>query len=290
MRRLIVNADDFGLTAGVNRAILECHQRGVVTSTTLMANAAAFPEAVQAAQSAPKLGVGCHVVLLDGSPVLEADRVPSLVQRKDGARGTQFRDGSFGFASRAAFGRLSPEHIEAEAGAQIRKLQAAGITVSHLDTHKHTHIVPQVWPPLLRAAQACGVRRIRNPFEPVRLSLLRERSSLWKRFVQVKFLGGLARRFREAVRQADMWTPDGTFGIVTTGWLDERLLKFMVGHLAEGTWELVCHPGYNDAQLGAVKTRLRESREQELRLLTSAGLQELLTRHGIELISYDGLA
>jgi chitin disaccharide deacetylase len=222
--------------------------------------------------------------------VLDADQVASLVERKDGAGGARFPNGSLGFVFRAAFGRLSSEQIEAEAKAQIRKLQATGITVSHLDTHKHTHILPQVWSPLLRAAQACGVRRIRNPFEPVRLSLLRERSSLWKRFAQVKFLSGLARRFRQAVLQAGMWTPDGTFGIVTTGWMDERLLKFMVEHLADGTWELVCHPGYNDAQLGAVKTRLRASREQELRLLTSADLLELLTRHGIELISYNAPA
>ncbi len=289
MRRLIINADDFGLTVGVNRAILECHQSGIVKSATLMANAAAFPEAVQAAQSAPGLGVGCHLVLVDGAPVLGAEQVPSLIHAMDGAHGPRFHDGSAGLVCRVALGRLAPEHIEAEATAQIRKLQAAGIVVSHLDTHKHTHMIPQVWPPLLRAARACGVRRIRNPVEPVRLSLLL-RASLWKRIAEVKLLGHLARRFREAVQQAGMLTPDGTFGIVATGWLDEKLLKFTVQHLAEGTWELVCHPGYNDAQLGSVVTRLRASRQQELRLLSSSATRDLLERNGIELISYAQLA
>lgn len=293
MRRLIVNADDFGLTAGVNRAILECHQCGAVTSATLMANGPAFDDAIRLAQSAPRLSVGCHVVLVDGSPVLDPDQmdagpVSSLIHRRDRAGGAaHFHQGFAGLALRAARGSLIPEQIAAEVTAQIRRLQAAGITVSHLDTHKHTHMIPQVLEPLLRAATARGVRRLRNPFEPVRLSLLSHRIRMWKRFAQVKLLGRLARRFREAVREAGLLTPDGTFGIVSTGWLDERLFKFLIQHLAEGTWELVCHPGYNDADLHGVNTRLRESRERELRLLGSAHARELLASNGIELISYD---
>jgi chitin disaccharide deacetylase len=288
VRRLIINADDFGLTAGVNRAILECHRCGAVTSTTLMANSCALNDAILLAQSAPELSVGCHVVLVDGSPVLDANQVPSLIHSRDGASDKgHFHRGFAGLVRRAVLGRLVPEQIEAEVTAQIRKLQASGIAVSHLDTHKHTHMIPQVLGPLLRAAKACGVRRIRNPFEPARLSLVGQHAGMWKRFAQVKMLGRLAKKFHRAVHGAGIVTPDGTFGIVSTGWLDERLFKFLIQHLTDGTWELVCHPGYNDADLRAISTRLRESRERELRLLGSSEARTFLANYGIELISYD---
>ena len=290
MRRLIINADDFGLTAGVNRGILEAHGHGVVTSATLMATASAFAEAVKLAQSAPRLGIGCHLVLVDGSPVLTAAQIPSLIDGRNGHKdGARFREGLGSFALLAIFGRLVPEQIEAEATAQIRKLQSSGVAVSHLDSHKHTHMFPQVLRPLLRAAKACGVRALRNPFAPIRGMLLGERSSSWNRWIKVRALQNLAGEFRRTVREAGMITPDGTFGIVATGALDDRLFRFMVEKLPEGTWEFVCHPGYNDAALQGVRTRLRESRALELRLLISTATRDLLARSGIQLISYRDL-
>jgi hopanoid biosynthesis associated protein HpnK len=285
VRRLIINADDFGLTSGVNRAILEAHGHGVVTSATLMANASAFSEAVQMAQSAPGLGVGCHVVLVDGAPVSNASQVSSLV-RGHSQNGARFRDGLGYFVVRAFSGRLEPAQIEAEVAAQIGKIQATGITVSHLDTHKHTHMLPQVLRPLLRAAQACGVKALRNPFEVIQITQLAARPILWKRWLEVGVLRGLAGKFRQAAKEAGMHTPDGTLGIVATGALDERLFHALVERLPEGTWEFVCHPGYNDAALQGVRTRLKESRMRELQLLTSPAIRGLLADGGIELISY----
>ena len=178
------------------------------------------------------------------------------------------------------------DEIEAEATAQIRKLQTAGITVTHLDSHKHTHLFPRVLRPLLRAAASCGVKAIRNPFERMQGSQLSASPSLWRRWTEVGVLRGLARQFREAVQQAGISTPDGTLAIVATGSLDERLLRLMVENLPDGTWELVCHPGYNDADLRGVRTRLRESREQELRILTSSSTRDLLAANGIEMVSF----
>ncbi len=283
MRRLIINADDFGLTGGVNRAILEAHEHGVVTSSTLMANGPAFEDAVRKAQSAPRLSVGCHVVLVDGAPILDAAQVPSLISRRNLRH---FGDGLARFSLRAFSRRLDSDQVEAEVTAQIRKLQSAGIAVSHLDSHKHTHMFPQVYRPLLRAAGVCGVRAVRNPFEVVRISLAAGRPGLWKRYGEVKLLRSLAGNFRKAAKEAQVTTPDGTLGIVATGSLDGRLCRLIIEKLPEGTWEFVCHPGYNDAQLQAVPTRLRESREQELRVLKSPETRDLLARGGIELISY----
>jgi len=293
VRRLIVNADDFGLTAGVNRGIAEAHTRGIVTSSTLMANGRAFDDAVRLANSLPGLSVGCHVVLIDGEPVLDAKRLPSITFTSASTDSGRFRDGLQSFAVRALTGRMDPGEIEAEAIAQIRKLQSAGLSVSHVDTHKHTHVFPAVLRPLLRAAQACGVRGIRNPFGPrkhLTSSALLSRPKLWTRYAEVRTLRALATKFREVAAGEGLFTPDGTFGIVVTGALDEKLFRGIAAIIPQGTWEFVCHPGYNDEDLKSVKTRLRESREIELHLLTMPEARELLLQQGIELISYRELS
>ncbi len=290
MRRLIVNADDFGFTAGVNRAIIEAHTRGIVTSATLMAKGRAFEDAVSLAKTAPRLSVGCHVVLIDGEPVLEAKVLPSLISAN--RHSPRFRDGLKSFAARALAHRLNAYQIESETIAQIRKLQSAGVNVSHVDTHKHTHLFPSVLRPLLHAAGNCGVRAVRNPFgprTPLKSGDLFRRPGLWTRYAETGILRPLALKFRDAARRAGLVTPDGTLGIVVTGALNEKLFRAIATVIPEGTWEFVCHPGYNDADLMSAKTRLRESRETELRVLTMPEARQLLSDRGIVLISYRDL-
>ena len=283
MRRLIVNADDFGFTSGVNRAIVEAHTHGVVTSSTLMANGKAFAEATELITRTPNLSIGCHVVLIDGEPVLGSDQLPSLT-----ASG-YFRDGLKQFAARSVAGRMNPDEISAEVTAQIRKIQSAGIVVSHIDTHKHTHVFPQILRPLLKAAADCGVRALRNPFGPrfpLRSGQLLARPKLWTRYAEVQILRRFAGKFRESVKRAGFATPDGTLGIEVTGTLDETLFLAIARSIPDGTWEFVCHPGYNDADLLAANTRLRASRETELQVLTLPSAREILARERVELISY----
>ncbi len=272
---------------GVNRAIVETHCHGAVTSATLMANGQAFDDAVERAKSASRLSIGCHVVLVDGVP-LRVVKTPTLSDKK--FPGGRFYQSLNSFALRALGGCIDTDEIEAEVTAQIRKLQAAGVAVSHLDTHKHTHIFPQVLRPLLRAARACGVPAVRNPFGPVRFSILAKYPSLWKRYSQVAVLNRLGGRFRKSVSEAEMLTTDGTVGIVATGAMDHYLFANIIDSLPEGTWELVCHPGYNDADLANIRTRLRESRVEELRVLISPEAREILDRSGVQLISYRDLA
>ena len=292
MRRLIINADDFGLTAGVNRAIAEAHRRGIVTSATLMANSQAFDEAVAIARSATgnNFSVGCHVVLLDGEPLLPATQVPSLLEPKNGA--SCFRESLNGFAVASFRHQLNPEEIEAETAAQIGRLQASGIQPSHLDTHKHAHMFPGVLRPLLRGAKSKGVAAVRNPFGQVWplpiASLLRTRQ-VWIRFAQLNVLRNFAGNFRREVAAHGLRTTDGSLGVLVTGVLDLKLFTAIVESIPDGTWEFVCHPGYNDADLDNVRTRLRSSRQQELSLLTSPEAKDLLRRRGVELISYHEL-
>ena len=291
MRRLIVNADDFGYTPGVNRAIAEAHIHGIVTSSTLMAKGPAFNDAVRLATQLPKLSVGCHVVLIDGEPVLDQALLRSITSGNSAP--PRFGTGLKSFAARALAGRLDAGEIEAETAAQIRKIQSAGITVSHLDSHKHTHLFPAVLRPMLRAAHSCGVRAIRNPFgprKPLESGELLARPSLWTRYAEIRILRALSGKFSEAVRKQGFATPDGTLGVVATGALDEQLFRAIAGVIPPGTWEFVCHPGYNDADLQRANTRLRESRETELRVLTMPAARELLAQREIDLISYRDFA
>jgi len=290
VRRLIVNADDLGLTRGVNRGIFETVSQGIVTSTTLMANSAAYDDAVEKAGAGggKKPSVGCHVLLVDGEPLSPAASVKTLLQDGTG----RFRTNLMPFVTLAARGKISGSEIEAEASAQFRRLQASGIRISHFDTHKHTHIFPAVFQPLLRAARACGIRAVRNPFAPVKplaFAHLVRRPKLWKRYSQVKVLRRYEDAFRKAVADAGMKTTDGSFGIVSTGHLDEQLFTAVMGCLPEGTWEFVCHPGYSDKDLDAIQTRLRSSRDTEREVLTSDAAREILKKQGVELISYEQL-
>ena len=285
MSRLIINADDFGLTSGVNRAIVEASRGGVVTSTTLMANSAAFDEAVALAKSQPQLRVGCHIVLIDGEPITSG--------LKTLTNGTaRFKSSLKEFALAALRKKLSQDEIRCEAEAQIRKIQSAGIVVSHIDTHKHTHIFPHVLHPVLQAARSCRVHAVRNPFEPATLwppgRIVRTRA-LWMRAVQVKLLHRYSSQFHETVKQEQMKTTRGTAGIIVTGCLNQRLLTATLQALPEGDWEFVCHPGYLDSDLRSAGTRLLESRQTELQVLISAETREVLAQQGIRLISYEQL-
>jgi chitin disaccharide deacetylase len=292
VRRLIVNADDFGLTSGINRAIAEAQERGIVTSTTLMANSGAFDEAAALARSlacnTAHFSVGCHIVLVDGEPVLPPERVSSLLH--PGAQnGRHFRTELSGFAFASFRGKLQPDEVEAEACSQILRLRTAGVEASHFDTHKHVHMFPAVLRPLLRAARACGVPAVRNPFGqmwPLPLGDVVRQRRLWRRFGELNVLRNFAAKFRHEVESHGLRTTDGSVAVLVTGMLDPNLFSKIVDNIPEGTWEFVCHPGYNDADLDKVRTRLRQSRVQELELLTSPEAREVLQQRGVELISY----
>ncbi len=286
MRRLIVNADDFGLTHGVNRAIAACHQRGIVSSATLMATGACFEEAAALAEQLPLLSVGCHIVLVDGEPLLPASEVRSLL-----APGTNRFYHSIGEVLRAVTrGRFRAEEVEAEAGAQLARLKGAKIDVSHFDAHKHTHMFPSLLRPMLRAASAHGVAAVRNPFEApgvIGLSDAWCNTTLLVRKTETALLRTfLRRRWLQEVRAAGFYTTDGSLGVVTTGTLDEASLCAMLKRMPQGTWELVCHPGYNDAELAAIRTKLRESREVEMRALLAISPGTLRYEYGAELTSF----
>lgn len=257
----------------------------MVTSATLMANARATDEAIDLARARASLHTGCHVVLIDGVPL--AANLPSLTNGS-----LRFRTSLKQFALAAVRKQIAGEEIQREVEAQIRKIQSCGITLTHVDSHKHTHMFPHVLRPVLRAAKACGIRAIRNPFEPLRswpAGMVLGTPGLWLRSAGVMAFKMFSGEFRRALKEEGMVSTDGTVGIAVTGLLDQRKLLRILQALPEGTWELVCHPGYSDADLQSAGTRLTQSREIELAALISPETKKALVRHQIELISYADL-
>jgi predicted glycoside hydrolase/deacetylase ChbG (UPF0249 family) len=278
-RRLIINADDFGLTVGVNRAILELNTADVLPSATLMATGRAFRDAVHSAFVQTTLGVGCHIVLLDGQSELHPAELPTLAPEG------RLRSSLSSFTVDLFGGRIASREIEREAIAQIRKVQSAGLTVTHIDTHKHAHMFPRVLGPIIRAARACSVPAIRNPFEPD-WSLRLTKDAPTSRRLQVRTLRLFRKRFVRTVRAAHLRTTDGALGVLATGTFDADYVVRLLRNMPPGSWELVCHPGYVDSTLRRVGTRLIQTREAEREALLSALVDPPLDIPRIDLMHY----
>jgi chitin disaccharide deacetylase len=283
-KRLIVNADDFGLTSGVNRAIIEGHTRGAVTSATLMANMSAFDSAVRLAKEHPSLGVGLHINITQGRPVAEALRVGSLLNDRGEFWGT-----SGAVFKRLLAGRLKIEEVVVELRAQIEKALNAGLRLTHVDSHKHTHALPQICEAIISTVKDYGINAVRAPRERWRFDREAESFEVIKQSAGAFGISQLCRVSDAKLKRSDMKKPDFFFGVARTGFWTKPWLIDLIERLPAGASELMCHPGYEDAELDGVKTRLRASRTNELRLLTDPDVVAKLKENGVELINFSGL-
>ena len=191
-------------------------------------------------------------------------RRPRIFLGPIGPDGKSFRPSLIDFLQALLRGKIREEDIRREALAQIQKLQGVGIKPTHLDTHKHTHLFPAICRPLLNLAEQNSIHAIRQPFEQQWSLALGHGKRL--RRLEVKLLGGLKTRFEQQpqIRSHRILSTDGTIGISATGNLyRETLHEILQGMPAEGTFELVCHPGYNDSDLDRITTRLRAHRDIE---------------------------
>lgn len=287
MKNLIVNADDLGWTEGVNRGIVDAHRKGLVTSTSLLANGNAFASARVAAKSNPELGVGVHLNLSDGSPTAAAGEVGGLLNKAG-----ELEEGPESLLLRIASRSLALKEVEREWDAQIRKVREAGIEPTHLDGHKHVHMLPGLFEIALRLARKHGIRAIRVAHEESTLrsalsSAGEQRAGkVFKQGVQARGLKLLAPEAREMADHAGIATADYFCGIAQTGVLTREGVEKLLESLPEGTTELMCHPGYADEELRRTGTRLQESRETELQILTDGSVRKLVASRGIRLISY----
>lgn len=290
MRRLIINADDFGLTRQVNQGIRDAHCDGMVTSTSLMANGQAFVHAIALASRAPGLSVGVHLSLTQGSPVSPPSAIPTLVD----AQG-RFCRSAPEFLKRIVTRRINLRDIEIELRAQIVKVLRTGIFPTHLDGHMHLHVIPGVSEVVLRLAQEFRIPSVRCPKEPLALSFLphslrRAAPRAFRQIVTGRAIAHFARGFRPRLAAAGLTCTDHFCGLGQTGFLDGASLAALLRRLPEGSTELMCHPGYADAALAETGTRLVAQRAIECRALMSPKIRRVATSEGIELISYGDFA
>jgi predicted glycoside hydrolase/deacetylase ChbG (UPF0249 family) len=236
LKRLFINADDFGFTRDVNAGIIQAHREGVLTSTTLMANGDAFDDAARLARETPTLDVGCHLVLVQGHSLLDGrcfpeSPVPLVFQKVD---------------------------AYAELRAQIQKICAAGIRPTHLDSHKHTHLLPSVFRAVVRLAREFSIPYVRRPLPSI----------------------GYYSRLAHAngIRMTDH-----LLGFRLTGTLTEETFAAAIDGLREGETEFLCHPGVLGPELAQARTRLKESRVRELEALTSPRIRALINAKQVRL-------
>lgn len=283
MKQLILNADDFGLTRGVNEGILRAHQQGILTSTTLMATADAFEDAVARARAAPQLGVGCHLVLVGGTAVAPAKEIPSLVD----AQGKFPRTLPI-FVARVSSGMVRAGDIERELRAQIDKIRRSGIEPTHLDTHKHTHAHPLVMNVLGRVAREMGITRVRKPAEDFAASWTSQSTDKrsWSRLASAASVRAVTPWFQSLARRYGLRSPDHFLGLAMTGRITSAALCHLIEMLPEGKTEIMLHPGNCDADLARTGSRLQQQRQMEMEALLAPGARASIERNGVSLITY----
>ena len=235
--RLIVTADDFGADAAVNDAVEVAHREGVLTAASLMVAAPAAADAVARARALPGLGVGLHLVLVDGVPALPPARVPDLVG-PDG----RFRPNMV----RAAFGFVRPRvrrQLAAEIEAQFAAFAATGLALDHVNAHKHFHLHPIVAGLILSIGPRYGMRAVRAPVEPVGVL---ERIEATPTTLSARLATAYACRLARRLRSAGQTVPDAVFGLRWTGHLTAARLSALVPHLPPGLVEIYSHPAMTD--------------------------------------------
>ena len=278
MRRLIVNADDFGLHAAVNRGILAAHTEGIVSSTSLMAGGAALDDAVRIAKQCPQLGVGVHLTLVGASPLLPVAEVSSLLDEAGDFYGSYPL-----FIKRFLRGKIRLAEVERELAAQIDRVRMAGIQPSHLDSHQHLHVLPGIGGLVLDLARRFSIRAIRIPAEPV--AFIGATPATVGRLAGRGGLTMLANLFRQHAAAAGIRTSDHFYGMLAGGQLTEPAILAILRRLPPGDSELMTHPGFADESL-ADAFRWDYQWDAERRALTAPAVRALLAERQIRLISF----
>jgi predicted glycoside hydrolase/deacetylase ChbG (UPF0249 family) len=262
LKFLITNADDFGFTRDVNQGIVHAHQHGILTATTLMATGAAFDHAVALARENPELDVGIHLVLVGGPGY------PASVS---------------GLLKAISLRRIP---IREKLLEQVHRILEAGLRPTHLDTHKHTHLLPPVLDVVASIAQEFRIPWVRRPFDlPVSSGGIS-----WKTRLASKSFGFVRSRFQAKLAKHHCRTTDHFAGFQLTGRYRAAELSKLIRGLPEGTTEFMCHPGFCTSELRGARTRLKESRRQELDALTSAEVRTAIEESGVKLVCYRDLS
>ena len=279
--KIIINADDFGLCTGINRAVTEAHTNGILTSATLMANMPAAEEAAKIAKELPGLGVGVHLNLLEGK-ALSNDKKVKVLLNPDG----QFKYPVIKLAVKSMLSNKIKEAIRIELAEQVQWLIDNGITPTHLDSHKHFHCFSSIYPIVCQLAKKFSITAIRWPFEPATICSADWPSTTAKdrrRAFIVRTMAKWNQRQSSRFIKTDMF-----LGLAHTGRIDEKFWAEVGRTQLDGVVEIMTHPGYTDG-LNPDQTRLLRQRQTELKWLCSEETKKHLLDAGYKLIHYGHL-
>jgi predicted glycoside hydrolase/deacetylase ChbG (UPF0249 family) len=273
-KKLVIVADDFGLTDGVNRGIYECHQAGIVSSASIMVNTPASRQASAMALQA-NFDVGIHVNLTLGYSIKPREAVRSLVS----SRGLFYSLG--GFLGRACSNRLKWSEVESEVRAQIEYVFSLGLRPTHLNSHHHVHILPPLFEILNRLCRDYGIPFLRVPTESLAINPLHFRAAIKKSLITL----ALSRQNNSGLNRR----VDHFYGVSLYNARDSRrALENIVRAIKPGVSELMVHPGYNDPLLEEMDSCTRQ-REKEVEILTGSEIKKTLRTHEVQLVSFRDL-
>jgi len=282
LRRLIINADDFGLSSGVNRAVECAWQTGILTQTSLMPGGEAFDEAVEIARKNPGLQVGLHLTLVQGRPVLAPEKIPGLVGT-DGC----FPDNPVLVGMKLFFDPTVRLQLRNEIEAQILKIKATGIPLSHIDGHLNIQMHPTVFSILAGLMARYDITSFRTTKERLFQNLRLDRSRLIGKSVERFIFGTLAHYAESAVSNQEITTAVEVKGVLNSGQMTENYLLSAIENLQQGTSEIYFHPGcLPDAEISRRMPDYRH--EEELAALISPRVRERLQQLAITLTNYRG--
>ena len=276
MKQIILNADDFGRHTLINRAVEHGVTDGILRSATIMPGGAAFDDAAELAARSPKLGVGIHLTLVNGNPVLPPAEIPSLVTEAG-----VFVDDHTTFAVRLLRGAVNHDEVRAELAAQLRRVEAAGIHPTHADSHQHMHVLPGVIDIALDLCRAAGIPAMRAPRAPLFAGSFGGIGQLIGR----TGLAVLAHRAAAKAQRRGICVPDHFAGIVAGEAVDTGTLTQIAASLREGVTEVMLHPGTDNAVL--IRDCLwNHDFEAELAALSAPAVRTALAAAGAEIVNF----
>lgn len=280
MKKLIINADDFGLHEQVNEGIIKGHETGLITSTSIMPSGQAFDHAVQLARQNPRLGIGVHLTLVAERTLTEPRMVPSLVDN-EGKMPANYSK----FLTSFVTGRVRLSEIRTELTAQVEQVRSQGVNITHLDSHQHLHVFPGIIDIVLDIARKFDIKAIRIPDEPY---LFLHQGAV-ARVMARNGLTFLARAARKKASNCGLVAPDHFFGMVSGGNMSEDSLAFIIEHLPEGVSEVMMHPGSDNAIMSAAYGWPYHWQE-ELQAAVSPTVKQIVRDKGVDMISFGELA
>jgi hopanoid biosynthesis associated protein HpnK len=278
VKRLIVNADDFGMTHGINRGIVEASREGIVTATSIMVTGWAFEEAVRLARENPQLDIGLHLSLTVGKPASN----DAAVHRQFASRGT-FGLGNKDILIGLILRTISPSVAHREIEAQFKKASDTRLPITHIDGHESIHLFPGIRERVFHLVERYHIPFVRHSYEGMSLRSI-GKLRRWKKVLLSLF--GLG--FRRHIRRRGIGTTDHYYGAFDAGYLGKERLVAMISRLQEGTSEIMCHPGYRDDSFDRISGG-HYLPDQELWALTDPQVKNLLSQRGIQLISFRDL-